>query len=452
MSHETKTATLRARVKSALGRPVRRDAGIALIIVTVAITILGAVAGDFAYSTRVDLEAASNGRDELRAEYLARSGIQLARLLIKVQQSVIDRNVQYLGDIQIGDFAPLLVGAFAGSTEERAGLGAFLGIDASQVKGLGVGKNATFDVQMRSDDGRLNINCGGGFNDVTHQQQLYGILSALMFPPRYNKLFEQSDADGQYYTRDDVTRAVIDWADVDETRFAPLITNGQAGSSSTGSEDYRYDTGRDPYRAHNMFYDTVEEVNLVRGVGDGWWGSFGELLTAYGGCKINISAVRPENWPLVAAIIRATVKDEHKTDSALLDDVLLAQLAQQIMSLAQFTGGFSSVDQFISLISDPAAALKSLSAGTGSTNPPPPSSGSSQIAGVPLDPVKVKAVLTTGPRRIYRLDSTGTIQRTANKKIDIHIRAIWDSAHFNQNTTSGDVNDRQGTWVYWRQE
>ena len=71
---------------------------------------------------------------------------------------------------------------------------------------------------------------------------------------------------------------------------------------------------------------------------------------------------------------------------------------------------------------------------------------------MPLDPTKLNSVVTVGPRRVYRLDATGTIQRTTEKKIEVHIRGVWDTMHFNQNTTSGDVNDRQGTWVYWRQD
>ncbi len=55
-------------------------------------------------------------------------------------------------------------------------------------------------------------------------------------------------------------------------------------------------------------------------------------------------------------------------------------------------------------------------------------------------------------RRIYRLDAVGTIQRTKDKKIEVHIRGIWDSEHVNQNTTSADPNDLKGTWVYWRQD
>jgi general secretion pathway protein K len=62
-----------------LQRPVivrkRRQAGIALIVVTVTLAVLGAVVGDFSFNARVDLEAAANARDTLRAEYLARSSL-----------------------------------------------------------------------------------------------------------------------------------------------------------------------------------------------------------------------------------------------------------------------------------------------------------------------------------------------------------------------------------------
>ncbi len=446
------------RLRSKLRQPVPygRQKGIALVVVAVTIAVIGAVVSDFSYNARVDLEAAANGRDQLRAEYLARAGMQLSRLLIKVQQSVLDRNRQFVGDIQIAEFAPYLIKAFGGDTDERAGLGALLGIDVSGMKGMGVGKGATFDLAMTSDDGRLNINCGGGLNDTAHQQQLYAILSALFWPPRYSSppgpghVFDAQDSEGQIPTRDDVARAIIDWADVDEMQFVPPATSGGPAPSGGGSETYNYDAGRDPYKAHNYFYDTIEEVNLVRGVGDEFWGSFGEMFTVYGGCKVNVGAIQPEHWPLMAAILRATVKDDHRTDPVLLDDVLLAGLAQQVMAMSKMTGGFQSTQDFVKMISDPASALTGLGSSGGSSNTPPPPTPQQGVTGIPLDAAKVANVVVVGPRRIYRLDSTGTIQRTREKKIQVHIRAIWDSAHFNQNTTSGDMNDRQGTWVYWR--
>lgn len=448
------------RLWARLQRPIegrrRRQAGIALVVVTVTLAVLGAVVGDFAFNARVDLEAAANTRDTLRAEYLARSGMQLSRLLIKVQQSVLDANRQYIGDIQIADFAPYLMKAFGGPADERAGLGSLLGIDVSQMKGLGVGKNACFDVSMSSDDGRVNVNCGGGINpNQTQAQALYGLLAAMFWPPRYDnppwRIWGYPDEDGQISNRDETARAIIDWTDLDEQQFQPQITlpgGATPSASSSGAENYRYDAGRDPYKARNNYYDTLEELNLVRGVGDSFWGTYGELLTVYGGCKVNIGAVPPEKWPIMAAIIRYAAKDPN--NQMLLDDVQVAAIAQRILGLMQMTGGalVKDVDTLIKFINDPEAAMKDMMGG-GSSSSTPSGNG---LLGIQLDPARAKQVMTMGPRRIYRLDAVGTIQRTETKKIEVHIRGIWDTQHVNQNTTSVDRNDLYGTWVYWRQD
>jgi general secretion pathway protein K len=442
----------------------RRQAGIALIVVTVTLAVLGAVVGDFSFNARVDLEAAANARDTLRAEYLARSGMQLSRLLIKVQQSVLDKNRQYIGDIQIADFAPYLMKAFGGAADERAGLGALLGIDATQMKGLGVGKGATFDVAMTSDDGRINLNCGGGLNPNQQQAQaLYGLLAALFWPPRYDnppwRIWGWPDSDGQIAQRDETARAIIDWTDMDESQFMPMATlpGGQAPSTSGGgAEAYNYDGTRDPYKARNNFFDTLEELNLVRGVGDNFWGTFGEMFTVYGGCQVNVGAIPPEKWPIMAAIIRYAAKDP--TNQVLMDDLQVAAIAQRILGLMQMTGGavVQNVTQLVNFINDPEAAMQSMmqgGGGSGGSGGGSSSSSSSQGAlGIQLDVAKANQVMVMQARRIYRLDAVGTIERTKDKKIEVHIRGIWDSEHVNQNTTSADPNDLKGTWVYWRQD
>ena len=54
------------------------------------------------------------------------------------------------------------------------------------------------------------------------------------------------------------------------------------------------------------------------------------------------------------------------------------------------------------------------------------------------------------PGRILGHEAVGTVERTATRKVQVHIRAIWDTTHYNQNTQSSDQNDRQGTWLYYR--
>ncbi len=454
-------------------RKVNRQAGVALVMVTVTVAILAAVVSEFNYNARVELESAANGRDQLRAEYLARSGINLSRLLIKVQQSVITPINKQIGlNIQIGDFAPFLMQAFGGEDGAEV-LGGFLGIGGSSIKGLGVGKGAGFDVEMKPEDGKININCGGGLNPggnvavlnpmgvaapnqpagaaaLSPQAALYLELSSLMMSPRYNRLFENADADGQFATRDDVARAIVDWTDVDLTK---LGTGGDP-------EDYHYDTLRDPYKAKDNYFDTVDEVQLVRGVNDDFWGSFGEMLRVYGGCRVNLNAVKPENWPILVAIIRASAKD--KANPALLDDTVMAAMAQQIGAMAQMFGGLQSTDQLSQatqkggvLTPPQGGGLMGMMAGMmGGGQPPDMSQLFPPIPGMPaleLDPNTLGTLATTDPdMQVYRIDATGTVKRTGAKKIEVHIRAVFDTR--NPNSYSGLPFQTPGNWVYWRMD
>jgi general secretion pathway protein K len=65
-----------------------RERGAALLIVTVAIAVLTALAVDLAYQARVSLQTSADARDELRAECLAKSGVNMSRLVLVFQQQV----------------------------------------------------------------------------------------------------------------------------------------------------------------------------------------------------------------------------------------------------------------------------------------------------------------------------------------------------------------------------
>src|ERR687885_656373 len=73
--------------------------GIALILVLTTIAILASIGVDFSYSSRVSLKLAENLRDETRAEYLARSAVNLSRLLLHFQKQVDQMGGQIAGGI-----------------------------------------------------------------------------------------------------------------------------------------------------------------------------------------------------------------------------------------------------------------------------------------------------------------------------------------------------------------
>lgn len=421
----------------------RRDEGVALISVVIVLVVIGTAAADFAFNTRVDLTSAANARDDLRAHYLTRSGINLSRLLLKVQQRLIDPNRKLLGgmDIQIADYAPMLVSAF-NSREGAEALGSLFGVEGGGIKGLGVDVGS-FDLQMESLDGKLNLNCGGGANPGAPSVIRFAAsLSALVFPPRYNRLFEEPDANGQYADRLEVMRAIIDWADQDTVMFG-----------SSAPEDYRYNAGDDPYENKNHYYDTVEEIRSVKGVDDDFMAAFGDAFTVYGSCRVNVN--------LAEAPVLASLLIQHAaspTDPALQWENL-ALLVRYLIQVRNLLGGFTDTKSFIKAVEEPTSALSSLmsmaggllgglgaglggaagEADSGMANLP-------MMMGIKLDPKTInESIVAGGPRRIWRIVASADVG-----KVKKTITAIWDMKHISLQAKRHNMG--QGGYLYWREE
>jgi general secretion pathway protein K len=467
-------------------RPRNKQRGVALLLVLTWIALMVALVGQFTYGTNVDAAQAANARDELRAHYLAVSAVNLGRMLIKIQKQFVDPIMGQaqklissamgtggagggaagaggsssagggLGfSLRVTDYAGPLMGFFSGSKEEVAGLGSLIGIDTSGVKGLGL-KSGTFDAEITPEDGKININCGGGFNALADRQKMvFRLLMGLMYSRRFDRLFSESDANGQFATRADVARAIIDWSDNDERGFSP------DGVSASG-EDYRYDDRADKYRAHNDPFDTLEELKLVRGVTDGFMEAFQPHLTIYPfptsllgggtsagaaaaeGCKVNISAITNKNGgdctPLLMGLLRAAaIPDQTKppADLSVLDDTRLYPVASVLCDRAS-AGGFDSIGAITALLQNPAQAVM----------PDDPRYKILQSI-PPINVGNLTDVAKVGPPRIYRIVATGEAGKVKKK-----ITAIVDTQGVLSNPLTLNANAEQAAGIlrYWREE
>ncbi len=70
---------MKKRIAAALSRPARNSRGVALIVTILILTILTTLILELNYTSRIDLSITSNYRDELRAYYVAKAGVNLFR-------------------------------------------------------------------------------------------------------------------------------------------------------------------------------------------------------------------------------------------------------------------------------------------------------------------------------------------------------------------------------------
>src|SRR5262249_52551423 len=384
----------------------------------------------------VDYAAAANARDDMRAHFVARSVMNLGRLVIKVQKDILDKNRRQLAqlglpDVQIGDFMTMLESPFCGNKEEIAAMAGRAGGAAAawKVRALPLGPCRV--EKFTSDDGLMNANCANG-NPATVNALGAG-LAAMVSSPAFDRLFEERDGDGQFTDRKTFVSAIIDYIDRDDAQFG----GGQG-------EQYGYESLLEPYRAKNNYIDSVDELRLVRGMDDRRWDLFGKQLTVYGGCKVNVSAV--QSPMMMMSMISYAAKNPQ--DPVLANPTALWALATRVGQARQLGFAFDDLNQFATFVKDPDAALGIAATGSNPNPSPlgaPGSVGLPPVQGVELDARKLADVARAGSRRTYRVVAAAQVGR-----VEKRIIGVFDSETVNQNAR--DPAYARGTWVYWREE
>src|SRR5437016_4102344 len=180
--------------------------GVAIVIVLWVVLVLSLLIGGFAFTMHVETQVASYARKELKAEMLARSGIEVARMqLILHQRSPTESGFDALNQ--------------EWATNEVMYVDHELG-------------DGTYNVKVTDEESKIPINNAG---DV-QLKRLMGLLNV-----------DPSDGDV-------IVDSILDWIDADD--LARL----------NGAESDYYLSLSPPYRAKNAPLDRVEELLLIRGV------------------------------------------------------------------------------------------------------------------------------------------------------------------------------------------
>ena len=188
--------------------------GIALIIVMLVITVLAILAGAFAYSMRVEATLARNSNHDAEFEWLARSGVELARYVVGQQLTIQTETYDALNQ------------KWAGGTAATNEL--WTGISLDNVV-LGPG---TFSVKIIDQERKYNIN-------VADEPALrLGLTLAGVEAGEQNMIIA----------------SILDWRDPDDdTRI-------------NGAESDFYLGQKPPYACKNGPIDDISELMLIRGI------------------------------------------------------------------------------------------------------------------------------------------------------------------------------------------
>jgi general secretion pathway protein K len=364
--------------------------GVALILVLTTIAILTSVGVDFSYSSRVSLKLAENLRDETRAYYLARSGINLSRLLLHFQKQVDGMGgqlSQVIGPLLGRTGAAQPAGA-AGAAGAAPSLGirlweilpidsnAFTGFLSGKVEGLGqvtappengaipaapAAPSSTAPVQAQHGFGDFDGSFTTKIVDENSRINVAGLdglqggplaaliqLRAMMSDPKYNFIFDDEDAQHDRVSRDDVILSMKDWIDLDETGSAIDPTNtANPFVSGFSDENSAYDRYTPRYKAKNAKFDSMQELYMVRGVNDRFMEAFADRLTIWPdiNTKLNINTNDPQQM-LTNILIAAA----NPNDPVLRDPRLLQTILQEIQLKKMFSFFGMSAQDFVAVL------------------------------------------------------------------------------------------------------
>ncbi len=316
-------ALLRPRGRGRMPRGPRRSrAGIALLMVLSSILLISVLVTEMARGATIRLELAAHYRDEVKAEALARTGVQIYRLVLMASKS-LGKNPMVVSFGQAfginGDSLWQMVPA-VNTTLMRMLFVSGADIDdeeADQLRAEGISEevrdesreggiidrnfldfDGDFFAEVSDETrfvyvGRLSANTFGELLELPAAQELLG----LMRKQRYEDWFLDNGLD-----RYELVANLADWTDPDDNRLY------QGGSEST-----LYENLDSPYKPKNAAFDTREEIRLVEGWHlDGVWERVGRHLTIYGGGKINVnSAHQPVMHALLAAYLDGNYTPEY---------------------------------------------------------------------------------------------------------------------------------------------
>lgn len=336
--------------------PTRSDErGVALLMVLGALTIATVMLTEFQDTVSAELGSSVSARDQVKAEYAARSALNLTRLVLAAEPSISSILSPLTGGAQIPvwEYTDVLLGPFNDVLGGEVFQGVS-GMNLAEGRNLGM-EGAGFTLMVVDEDSKINLNLAARadtFSVKREEEQIVSLIGGI----QYNEFFEEAeDENGTLLDRKTVCSAIVDWVDPNVDKSACDPTNVTA-SSVTPPEDSYYQLLDRPYSRKNAAFDSLEEMRLVQGVTDEFWRRFiqpdpddekSRIVTVWGSGKVNVNSANPMT-------LLALVCQQVDPETPLCVDPIMQQ--KYLMTSQMFAGAmaglpiFSSPDQFVQAI------------------------------------------------------------------------------------------------------
>jgi general secretion pathway protein K len=411
----------RARARAARKR-ARERRGVALVMVLAAITVLTVFLTQLQDETSADLSAALAERDAVRAEYHAKSAANLARLMIATEPTIRAGVLPLLmiatggkgapPQIPVWEFADQLLGVFNGG-DGKSDFAGMAAVDLSTSKNLGLDGGGSFRVKIVDEDSKINLNVASQGTVFAHNR-LSAQLLGTMGGPQYVELFAGRDPDGQFSDAMTVCGAMIDWVDADEESY---VCDPTGLAPSGGVEDNYYQTIGLTYRRKNAPFDSLEELRMVRGVGDDFWTTFVEpepgrpekrVMTVWGQGAINVNTANVQTLLAIACGLEPTA-------TLCVDPAQASGFIMVLQLFKSFTAGvpiFSTPQDFVAML-------------TGSHPMSPLLQGFGFTPIALTDPkAALKAVTTSS--KVFSIYTEGVVPGSKNRETVVRLHTVVD--------------------------
>lgn len=333
-------ASLRKVLAQRRVRGRNAERGVALLMVMGTLAVLTVMLTEFQDSTSAELGSSVSARDEIKAEYAARSAVNLTRLLLAAEPTIrgplalLTQGAQ----IPVWEYTDVILGAFndadGGSVFEGMS-----GMRLSDGRNLGL-EGARFELTVVDEDSKLNLNQAARA-DTFSQKRLSEQLLSMIGGVQYNQFFEESqDEKGNILDRITVCSALIDWVDPDVDK-SPCDPRAETATAAAPEDSY-YQLLDKPYARKNAAFDSLEEVHLVQGVTDEFWRTFlfpdpddekSRVVTVWGAGKVNVNSAN-------ARTLLAVACHQSKPETPLcIDPVMQQKYLMTSQMFSQFTAG-----------------------------------------------------------------------------------------------------------------